>query len=301
MIKPISVFFELGNTRTSDNFIKKNTPDTVVHSYQIQKGEKGRTAFERMVKAGHKCDSLVVSGHHTGDWFGKGTLWLKDMETLSCKKEYQNWFQNIKALWLDGCNTVTDKFIESRQTADSETVRVVGKEDKKTALNANRMRVYQQSYAGSLDENTSLSSRYLRMFPETQIYGFNGAAPVADPVDPKKDQKGKSSFIFNHLTNLGEALSAEAHLKDIKTDFERGLKALFSDDPCDEKKITAWENATSQAKLEAVEHQDYKKAYKLGCDLILAKQVLDNPKSTEAQKALANKIIQDKKGDNTRY
>ena len=38
----------------------------------------------------------------------KAKMLLKDMEALSCRDEYKEWFKNIKVLWLDGCNTVTD-------------------------------------------------------------------------------------------------------------------------------------------------------------------------------------------------
>ena len=164
----------------------------------------------------------------------------------------------------------------------------MGKEiEDKTTITKGNIGFYQQSYSASLDENTPLSSRYLRMFPDTQIYGFNGAAPLGT-------QKGTQSFIYNHLTNLEKALSAEEKWNDTLRDFEKGFKVLFSDDPCDPE---AWEKLSEQkqAKFKAIENQDYKKAYKLSCDLILAKQVLDNPNSTEAQRALANKIIQDSK------
>lgn len=287
-------FFELDNTRTSQNFGKREGVE--IHRYQIGGNENGKQAFENMIKEGHKCDGLIFSGHHTGDWFGKtGTLWLKDMEALSCK--YRDWFKNIKALWLDGCNTVTDNSIQSSgtvKTPDSETVRVVGKEEDKTTLDRHYIEDYQQSYSASLDQNTPLSSRYLRMFPNTQIYGFNGAAPEG------KD-KGKSSFIFNHLTKLGKALKAEATGQDLKNDFKRGLKALFYDDLCDPEKIKAWEEAGyKELDMQGVEHHNYRKAYKLGCDLILAKQVLDNPNSDEAQKSLAHWIKNDPKYKNKR-
>ena len=304
-------FFELDNTQTSRNFRgqvtgqtvegcpkEEEAGNTVVYCYQREDKEKAKQGFERMIKEmkdeGQKCDALVFSGHHTGDWFGEtGTLWLKDIEALSCNEEYKGWFQNIKALWLDGCNTVTDNFIQSSgiiKSPDSETVRVV---KYKPQLSRNYMNVYQQSYAGSLDKNTPLSSRYLRMFPNTQIYGFNGAAPEGEEI-------GQASFIYNHLTKLGKAVKSEQEFNDAPNDFTRGLKAMFSENLCDPKKIEAWEEAGwKDLEMQGIEHQDYTKAYKLGCDLILAKQVLDNPKSSEAQKALARQIINDPKYKDT--
>lgn len=317
-------FFELDNNTTSQNFRRKlsgkteegcppewrsNKHNTVVHCYQPNgeeskdKKKAGDKAFERMIKktsqSGKKCDSLVISGHHTGYWYGEtGKLWLKTMEALSCHPKYKKWFDNIKALWLDGCNTVTDNFIKPGKTPDSETARVAPQSGEN--LNRKYLNMYQQAYSGSLNQNTPFSSRYLRMFPNTQIYGFNGAAPSGgDEPDTnqisaqtKKNQVGNESFIFNHLTNLGMALSAEAEYNEIEGDFLRGLTALTSNG-CDEEKIEAWEEAVGRPEAEAIENQGYKRAYKLGCDLILAKQVLDNPNSRAAQEALAKRISED--------
>ena len=299
-------FFELDNTTTSDNLMKKDLENVEIHRYGIQKGgsrkTKGKKAFEKMIQEmsqqGKKCDSLVISGHHAGDWFGEtGILWLKDMEALACKKEYQGWFQNIKALWLDGCNTVTDDFIKSwdggpgvKKNPDSATVRYFKDH---TKLDKQDMEVYQQSYSGSLDEYSPLSSRYLRMFPNTQIYGANGSAPTGE-------QAGSQSFIFQHLSNLGQALKAEESALEDRATFDKGLQALFTDDPCSEESLEAWESINQQANWKAVENQDYKKAKKLGCDLILAKQVLDDPSSPEAQKALAKQILEDSQYKNTK-
>ena len=304
-------FFELDNTKTSQNFknrIDKNSnnrlckkkqefssTNTVVHCYQPNQ-EKGVKAFERMIQeitqSGDRCDGLVMSGHHTGNWYGgTGRIKLKDLEDLSCNPNYRKWFSNIKALWLDGCNTVTDNILQSSAvnipTPDSETARVVGKEYSADSITRWAVTNTSQAYTASLDKNTLLSSRYLRMFPQTQIYGFNGASPEGA-------KKGQASLIAQHLSLLGSALQAEAnqnkHIKEIDR-IKQALSAILSSDPCDEDKLEAWEKAGWETlKLEAVEQQDYKKAYNLGCNLTLAKQVLDNPHSEKNQKALANYI-----------
>lgn len=279
--------FELDNTKTSDNLEEKQRQHNGanIHRYTIRHGEKGRQAFERMIRDGKPCDSLVMSGHHTGDWFGKtGTVWLKDMEALSCRKEYKAWFEKIKALWLDGCNTVTDGLVSASKKPDFSTVHFLGKKTDKTKLNKRYMTAYQQSYTNSLDKHTPLSSRYLRMFPKTQIYGFNGSAPTGE-------QKRNQSFIFSHLTALGKGLRDDPET--VKTDFQLGLDAL-SNDPCDPKARSAWETvARGQASAKAIANKDYKQAHKWGCDLILAKKALDNPNFPENQRALAQQILND--------
>ena len=309
-------FFELDNTVTSKNFKNRiknpnertdlckkkqefSSANTVVHCYQpTNENETGAGAFKRMIQdvssSGDKCDALVMSGHHTGDWYGKvGSIKLKDMEELSCDPKYRDWFSNIKALWLDGCNTVTDNLLKSSTgvpTPDSETARVIGKEYVEESKEINRGAIFgtSQAYTASLDKNTPLSSRYLRMFPHTQIYGYNGAAPEG------KDKGEQTSFIVDHLAHIGSALRAEEFTSEKKKQvlqIKTALSAISSFDPCDEDKMEAWEKASWKGiRTEAIEQQDYKTVFRLGCNLTLAKQVLDNPSSKESQKALANYI-----------
>jgi len=318
-------FFELNNRTTSKNLITKSIEQVTgkkigevtgidldkksvsgslgngisVHTYtpnSQREGERGtvkgfKAMIEESKEENKQCDSLVISGHHTGNWYGKlGGLKLKELEDLSCDPKYKDWFKNIKALWLDGCNTVTDNIVNSSKgpSQDAEAARVSEDETADGAyISENEIKALGQAYSLSLDKNTPLSSRYLRAFSNTQIYGFNGAAPEGD-------QTGNASFILDHLSNLGRALKTEQKYLEQQADIEDlklGLVALTSD-PCDEDRIEAWEKIENSQglKLEAIENQNYKEAEKLGCDLILAKKVLDDPNDKEAQQALAQKI-----------
>ena len=300
-------FFELNNQTSSENFkkdlkSKDLSKGTKVHIFtpqfelksqdsnaEVMKGFKAM--IEKTSKDGNKCDSLVISGHHTGDWYGQyGGLRLKDLEDLSCDPKYKDWFSNINALWLDGCNTVTDNVLKGSPnipTPDLEATRVSEKETSGTYVSEFKIRELSQAYTASLDKNTPLSSRYLRAFPNTQIYGFNGVAPEGH-------QSGNFSFIAKHLSNIGTALKAQkkflGHNETVKK-IKLGLTAL-TDELCDQDRIKAWETTGDSLKLktEAIEQLNYKMAEKLGCDLILAKQVLKDPSSKSSREALAKTI-----------
>lgn len=304
--KPRLCFFELDNPDTSENFItqagkKLSGDDLDIDIYEIGANQTAERAFKDWIKQmkeeNIKCDSLIISGHHTGDWYGgkeQNVLGLKYLEALSCDPKYKNWFKNIKTLWLDGCNTVTDKAIiksKNPPTPDSETVRVIGKDRPEGKIRKYHITGTSQAYALSLDKNTPLSSRYLRMFPSAQIFGYDGAVKVG------KKRAGRS-YIVEHLSNLGKALKAEeaqalnkAEADDKRQYLKLGLVAMFSDH-CDKDKISAWKKLSggNNNPREAIENQYYENISQLGCALILAKQLLDNPDSKEAQKALAETI-----------
>ena len=298
-------FFELNNTTTSDNlkdnkkFEESLASGTEVHTFTPESGGF-KAMIEETSKGEKKCDSLVISGHHTGDWYGKfGGLKLKELEDLSCDPKYKDWFKNIKALWLDGCNTVTDNVVQDSKnppSPDSESARVSEKETEEGKyISKYKIKNLNQAYTLSLDKNTPLSSRYLRAFPNTQIYGFNGAAPEGGG---ESNQIGSTSFIANHLSRIGQALKTEKELSEQPNtaNIKLGLMALTSDD-CDKDRIEAWEEigeSHQYLRPEAIENQSYAMAEKLGCDLILAKQVLEDPDSKSAREALAQKI---KEGD----
>ena len=283
-------FFELNHTTSSDNFTAQKIDNAKVHVFKPA-GQSALDGFKKMMEQKDRpCDGLVISGHHTGNWYGaKGSLKLKDLEKLSCDPKYRDWFSKIQALWLDGCYTITDNTViqASPPTPDSETARVIGKEMKDKAIEKKHIKYVEQAYALSLDKNTPLSSRYLRILPNTKIYGFNGAAPLGES---QKNQVGRRSFIAEHLSYLGQALNAETPDPEI-TNIKRGLRAISSEEYCEDQ-IEAWEEVGQGAfKTEAIENLNYETAYQLGCDLTLAKQLLAKPKSSAAQKALANRIL----------
>ncbi len=282
---------ERNKKQLSDKLKKKAN---VINFYAGEtKGELGKKAFERMIKKtkedGIKCDGLILSGHHLGDWTdGKKKLFLKDMEKLSCKEEYRDWFSHIKSLWLLGCNTATDEYLEPVRTGEntipkknnnSEVARFSETHDISDFV------MFQQSYSASINELTPLSSRYLRMFPNTKIYGFHNKAPT-------DEEKSDSSLIYDHIYNVSASLKQLNPSSQKKDTIIQGLNQLLrSTDYCDISSIEAWEKKSYSKNAKAIDNHDYTDVYNYGCQLIQNKQILENPQSSKEDKDKARKQI----------
>lgn len=149
-----------------------------VSEYQTEKSNP-EESFKKLVESGVRCDGLVISGHHTGSFGGKrsnGSLGIDFMEKLSCMPEYKKWFENIQALWLQGCRTLGVKIeVDNQTSADFHTERVgaVLQEDNLTQSFA-QLNI---EFSGTLDQDNPLSSRYLRLFPQASVFGWTKTAP----------------------------------------------------------------------------------------------------------------------------
>ena len=301
--KPRICYFQVTTSKEHDNLKTKIDDIEANNKLEIEDyyadedvGTAGR--FEEMIQktkeAGKKCHSLVLSGHHTGDFISKekGLLPLEFIEKLSCKKEYQDWFCHVKSLHLHGSNTVRDTYL--KDVKDDKPVTVTGDSDSTnpdkvvhltndteqssddTKRSSDDTFFLNHSYADTLDEHTPLNSRYLRAFPNTNIFGFSGTAKLAKGYDD----------IFKHISQVGNALAEEDRvLAEASTEdkFIAGLKAITSED-CSHA-LDEWNDLHGTTETEAVKNKDYTEARRLGCELINQKQILDGSTSGDKQQA----------------
>ncbi len=175
-------------------------------------------AFEKMTNT--RCDGLVISGHHVGYYTGgrtdqdkdaqgnrddKVALNLNFLEKLSCLQgdtggtsDCRKWFSNIKYVHLHGSHTSGHEVLKienkrQKDQEDQENIEIKTVDD----LALSKMRKYgpenwtkasaqylNREYASTVDENNSLSSRYLKMFPSAQIYSW-AVAPTIEQNSPK--------------------------------------------------------------------------------------------------------------------
>ena len=132
-----------------------------------------------------------------------------------------------------------------------------------------------------MDKGTPLSSRWMRAFPNTHIYGWSDEAPTSHQIEAQKskttDGWGGTHPIFEHIKQVGQAMekreeSTKDKTKKDKATIKKGIKVLAQGNYCDKP----WEAIVTDGKgVEAVRENRYGKTKKLGCDLINAQQIMD--------------------------
>jgi hypothetical protein len=317
-------YFSLNNQKEfeeMDKFTKKlNTVSkTPIEIQEFQtEGSDIKQSFEAMVKSGAKCDGLVISGHHTGSFGGKrgnGQLDISFMEELSCKDEYKGFFENVKALWLQGCRTLGVGKIEANDTADMHTDRVgaVLAEDNLTQSFAQ----LNMEFSSTLDQDNPLSSRYLRVFPRANTFGWTKTAP---------GEKAKSEFSIPyhiaHIAHLNDdrgryfdnPVGEQIDSKDLAT-YVSAFNKLFATPECPQCEATklgnkktakdivleAWMEQGDGSKKYALANSDlnaYPSIYKSNDELLKkAKEIECFMKNSDDHKKIAEVITEALKSD----
>ena len=227
-------------------------------------------AFEEMTK--ERCDGLVISGHHLGYYTGgktkqdgdreagSETLDLSFLEELSCFKEgdgnnCREWFSNIKYVHLHGSYTA-GRDIESG-TFDHKVLKKM-KDYSDSHWRVADVRYLNREYASTVSQHNPLQSRYLRMFPESLVFGWTGHAPTIGQGSPQQ--------IVNHMKTLGSILEPDTDNK--MNSFVNQLSDLNEPEARDEA-CNRWSNSKNIAFLYDGNGEDQKKREEsaVGCHL----------------------------------
>jgi len=162
---------------------------------------KPESSFRSMAEKGQVCDGLVISGHHTGSFGGNradGVLDISFLEELSCNPRYEEFFQQVNAVWLQGCRTlgVGPMALESDEGGELQAdyhMQRVGAELIQDGL--------EQSFADlsfefstTLDQDNPLASRYLRVFPGARVFGWTKSSPG--------QKAGSENSLLYHMAHL---------------------------------------------------------------------------------------------------
>lgn len=250
-----------------------------------------RSAFKDMVQENNnenkKCDGLIISGHHTGNSHGDKSqylekLSLKFIEELSCKEEYKGFFNNIKSLWLHGSRTLNG-VVRGAGKVDAKTKNYIKEdEDGSDNFHPQFIKIINLAFSATLNENTAFHSRYLRSFPNANLFGFSNEAPT-------NKQRILSSGFWDDVLDaiVGMAKEEEAKAKEnAETNSIIDFASVISSSDICKTHSDVW---TARATLQPdttrafvpVNHID-KKIRELGCKLINIKAKLEaNPKDTK--------------------
>lgn len=279
---PDSSFLE-DNLRKSFGIKEDEIP---LHIHATKKGDNINEVFKKWVdnmvtKDQKNCDGLIFSGYHTGGHFhqekgdtkgNKNKLDISLVERLSCHPKYKSWFEKVKQFWLFGSFTVTDSIVKNQSSKTGNRLATpITKADDDVS-----MRRINLSFAHAMDRGTPLSSRWMRSFPNTHIYGWSDEAPTSHQI--KSTWKGTHP-VFEHIKQTGQALQAKTAKTNNKKatavhkqTILKGIELIAQGNFCDEP----WETIVTDGRgMEAVRQNKYGKTKKLGCDLINAQQVMD--------------------------
>ena len=228
--------------------LKKHSPYNISVTEYMINGDNPKRSFKKMMKQKIKCDGLVISGHHTGAFGGaraRGKLSIDFIEENSCSETDHNWFLNVKALWLQGCRTLgtTDTSIGNEISPNFHTIRVgeVLDEDslERSFQDLNR------EFSTTLDRDNTLSSRYLRAFPNANIFGWTRSAPGVEA-------QSELSVPF-HIVQLAKILNGNQFLDEgpQKKSFAKSsvlqysnsiVSILAANEEMSDKALLSWEN-----------------------------------------------------------
>jgi len=246
--------------------------------------------FERMVKENAKCDALVISGHHYGEWDGvrtNGGLKIGFLEKMACDPRYENWFKQINSLHLQGCRTVGAEDIVSNNPND-HTIRVnavAGEDD----IDANEVvRDLNYGFSNLLSKSNVLSSRYLKVFPRATTFGWNNSAPgfnarselnLLDHIAFMAKVNKPYTVVNDQRIDVSNENAAK--LADAVLDMLHKPDAIKELDPCEDRSKAGWEKLGGGAKsLHSFTHDSQRNpqlehARQLGCRLKNAKNSYD--------------------------
>jgi hypothetical protein len=200
-------FFSLNNAREYEltkAFLErsKSTVGATVNTMEFHgDGQNPEATFQAMVESQQYCDGLVISGHHTGSFGGRraeGVLDISFLETLSCDARYEDFFNRVKGVWLQGCRTLgvgpLGAPVENSEELQADYhMQRVGAEAALDGL-AQSFAELSLEFSATLDQDNPLASRYLRVFPAASVFGWTRSSPG--------ERAGSEKSLLYHMAHM---------------------------------------------------------------------------------------------------
>lgn len=135
--------------------------------------------FQNACRQGIRCDSMVISGHFSGQFFGDNVpfeLGLDDLTRLSCDSSCDQVMQAPKEVYLFGCNTLATNAADHRSPEQYVEI-LMGH-----ALTRNQSEL--QSAKRYLGLGLTMEEQIRASFPNTtRIYGFPSTSPLGKNIE----------------------------------------------------------------------------------------------------------------------
>ena len=172
--------------------------------------------LKKACQAQVKCDVLLISGHFGGLFFGEKTiptLSVEDMFQQSCDANCPGIFENVKSVYLMGCNTLATKKADHRSI--DEYLRVLVN-DGFPLENAEMVAAARYAHFGE-----SIENKMRMVFPKAQvIFGFDSTGPKGATAGPLL----KKAL---NMSTLADKATIGASAKALTTAF-KGLNARLA-------------------------------------------------------------------------
>ncbi|MGH8530995.1 MAG: hypothetical protein ACRETN_14310 [Nevskiales bacterium] len=162
--------------------IQPNTPIKLSVAEYIANDADVEDAFLAVLNSGVKCDGVVLSGHHTDEFYGdrsSGDMDFDFLEEQACNPRHAAWFSHVKALWLQGCNTVKTKMLNDEVDSD-ERIHGSPLPMMTGLIRVNDLEDGLEDARDLLEENLNdenLVNDYMRIFPTATVFGWSFMAP----------------------------------------------------------------------------------------------------------------------------
>ena len=185
------------------------------------------SSFRKMVASHPACDGLVISGHHTGSFGGKrskGVLNISVLEELSCDVDHAAFFKQIKGVWLQGCRTLGVGQLGLENDAGEELqadyhMQRVGAELTQDGLEQGFAELSFE-FSATLDQDNPLATRYLRVFPAANIFGWTKSSPG--------EKAGSERSLLYHMAHMARISKGIAPFNPM-TEQSTALQATMSE------------------------------------------------------------------------
>lgn len=235
--KPNVCVFALNDDREGAEFKKffsKNGIDVNYHA-PIDKDNKqfATDAFkkfvDKMVSSNQDCDFMTLSGHHSGEYWGKnvfGRLSLKDIYKMSCNPKYSKFFNNIKGWWLLGCQT-DGLNIKSAEEEAARLLRECEGSENPEYCDYSRNLI---TYGSLFDKDSPYLSSLQSISPKSYMFAYTKKAPLSPTSFSTFDRQFEKTgtIISQELTGAVQTSQLPSYVTNINSLVNRLLDSSMS-------------------------------------------------------------------------